>query len=340
MKDTLGDTIDVTIRFKFCRLACVMLAIFGFAPAGYADEFELTKTVVSGSGGRMSDWEGNFVVTFTIGQPAAGATGGGDFELGVGFFPPPPPCLAAAAPQPDRLDLPSNPINQKVRYLSFSVSDVGQQQAIRVTMVDLPAPYDSWNGTKMFVGPPQTFCENAGKVSPPCPEVIPVSEFKGATLQCAAEIREWSVEGVVHVYHEGIIPGARYDVQAADGGCDLGADGSYSDPLVVTMSRWGDLVKSCAAWPCTPPDGIVGIPTDVTAVLDKFKNLGPPLYNPAVVKVRADLDWETPNQRIDISDVTFCLDAFRPLPPPAPPYPPPAFNDPSPPPWEPGGECY
>ncbi|UCC29642.1 MAG: hypothetical protein JSU86_15730, partial [Phycisphaerales bacterium] len=69
--------------------------------------------------------------------------------------------------------------------------------------------------------------------------------------------------------------------------------------------------------------GVVGIPTDVTAVLDKFKNLAPPsMPCYAVVKVRADLDWCTPNQRIDISDVTFCLDAFRGVM-----YPPPAFED-------------
>ncbi len=64
--------------------------------------------------------------------------------------------------------------------------------------------------------------------------------------------------------------------------------------------------------------------SDVTAVLDKFRNLEPPDVNCAsVTKTRADLDWETPNQLIDISDATCCLDAFRGMQ-----YPPEAFPDP------------
>jgi hypothetical protein len=223
-------------------------------------------------------------------------------------------CMPSHAPEPDVLPLAGEPINQKVRYLSFQVgeADAGREQAMRVTFVDLPAPFDSWNGTKMFVGPPEIYCENAGKKRPPCPPGQPMTEFKAATLQCDAEVREWSVEGVVHVFHEGIVPGGVYHVQAGDEACELDLDSSYSDPLIVQMSPWGDLVTDCTMCPCGPPDGVVGIPSDVTAVLDKFRNLAPPSVPcPAVSKVRADLDYSTPNQRVDISDVTFCLDAFR-----------------------------
>ena len=339
MKHIVNHTTDITIRFAQRTLICVTLAIFGFASPGYADDFVLTKTVVSGGGGRMSDLEESFVLTFTIGQPAAGATGGGDFGLGVGFFPPPPPaCQVASAPEPDRLDLPSDPINQMMRYLSFKIAeaDAGREQALRVTMVNLPAPYDTWNGTKMFVGPPEVFCENAGQVNPPCAPAEPRTEWTGATLQCSAEVRDWSAEGVVYVYHEGIIPGGQYDVQVANSECDLAADASYSEPLEMTQSRWGDLVSNCVTCPCGPPDGSVGIPTDVTAVLDKFKNLA--LFDCyAPVKVRAEHDRCTPDQRIDIPDVMFCLDAFRGFP-----YPPVPFADcmSTEPPCQPGGECY
>ena len=68
--------------------------------------------------------------------------------------------------------------------------------------------------------------------------------------------------------------------------------------------------------------------SDVTAVLDKFRNLEPPeVVCAPVSKTRADHDWETPNQLIDISDATCCLDAFRGVP-----YPPPSFTPPGPPP--------
>ncbi|UCC31590.1 MAG: hypothetical protein JSU86_04785, partial [Phycisphaerales bacterium] len=247
----------------------------------------------------------------------------------------PSACTPSAPPDDDILS-PYGLVNQKCRYLSFQIAeaDAGTQQAVRIHMVDLPAPYDTWNGTKMFVGAPDTFCENAGVVSGDCPPVVPNSEFNASTLQCAAEVRDWSAEGVITVYHEGIIPNGVYEVQVARDDCDLNVDGSYSDPLVITMSPWGDVVGSCAGYPCTPPDGSVGIPTDVTGLLDKFKNLGPPQFNPALTKARADLDYATPNKRIDISDVTFCLDAFR-----GDLYPPDPFPDPQPPPWEPGGEC-
>ncbi len=236
-------------------------------------------------------------------------------------------CIQLSPPEPDVLPLAGEPVNQKVRYLSFQVgeADAGREQAMRVTFVDLPAPFDSWNGTKMFVGPPEMYCENAGKRRPPCPPAEPAAEFRAATLQSSAGFRDWSTEGVVHVFHEGIVPGGVYHVQAVDKTCELDLDSSYSDPLIVQMSPWGDLVKDCSTCPCGPPDGVVGIPTDVTALLDKFRNLAPPSVPcPAVSKVRADLDWATPNQRVDISDVTFCLDAFRGFdyPFPAPPTPP------------------
>ncbi|UCC32381.1 MAG: hypothetical protein JSU86_08885 [Phycisphaerales bacterium] len=243
-------------------------------------------------------------------------------------------CPASSQPEPDTLDLDGDPVNQKVRYLSFKSTDTTRspaaaQRAIRVHMVDLPAPYDSWNGTKMFVGPPEEFCENSGKAKPPgCPNAQPANTFWASTLECEPYFTDWSELGVIHVYHEGIIPNGVYDVQAARDDCDLAVDGSWSEPLVVTMSPWGDVVWKCTTCPCMPPDGTVGIPTDVTAILDKFKNLVPPtLPCHAITKVRADLDWETPNQKIDISDVTFCLDAFR-----GDQYPPPAFDPPSPPP--------
>ena len=72
------------------------------------------------------------------------------------------------------------------------------------------------------------------------------------------------------------------------------------------MSRWGDVVRDCTSVPCGPPDGRVDVTTDVTSILDKFKNLpGAP------IKARTDIEPNLPDQKISIADVTYALDAFR-----------------------------
>ncbi|UCC31449.1 MAG: hypothetical protein JSU86_04065, partial [Phycisphaerales bacterium] len=209
---------------------------------------------------------------------------------------------------------------EKIRYFSTEPGNPGRLTALRVTMTTIPPPYSGFSGTRCWVGEPAAYCENAGKPTPPCPTAQPTTEFLGAGLQGTPHCMDWSTVGVLHVSDDDIVPNAVYDVQAIDCECDFGDETNYSAPLTITTSRWGDLVRNCAVYPCGPPDGTVGIPGDVTAVLDKFKNLGPPAYNPAVIKSRADLDWNIPNRRVDISDVTFCLDAFRGFPyPPLPP---------------------
>jgi hypothetical protein len=50
---------------------------------------------------------------------------------------------------------------------------------------------------------------------------------------------DWSAVGTVHVYDVEIIPDSMYEVQAISHGCKLGAEEDYSDPLVITTSKWG-----------------------------------------------------------------------------------------------------
>ncbi|UCC30486.1 MAG: hypothetical protein JSU86_20095 [Phycisphaerales bacterium] len=217
---------------------------------------------------------------------------------------------------------------EKVRYISIVSDNPDRGTALQVTFSDLAAPYASWNGVKMWVQEPTVYCENAGKKTPPCPAAQPITEFMGATLGCDPWVGDFYSAGVIHVFHEGIIPDSVYEVRAADAACSLTDEGSYSTPLVLPMSVWGDVVRNCTTCPCGAPDGTVGIPTDVTAVLDKFKNLVPPsLPCAAVTKVRADLEPQIPDQVINITDVTYTLDAFRGFG-----YPPDPFPDPSPPP--------
>ncbi|UCC31872.1 MAG: hypothetical protein JSU86_06260, partial [Phycisphaerales bacterium] len=267
--------------------------------------------------------------------------GNGELEIGCGG------CYPSSMAAPELLVIPPGVpfVNQKMRYLSFHAGDPsgtgvgGRSQAVRVTFMDLPAPYHVWNGVQMWVQEPERFCENSGVRTPPCPPTAPHDDWLGAKLDCDpwfgdfySMTRDPSNDRyeAVHVYHEGIIPNGTYWIEVTEVGCQQAGfpEGSFSSPLDMEQSRWGDLCGSCAGYPCLPPDGSVDIVKDVTATLDKFKNVGPPFYNPAVVEVRADHDWCIANQRIDISDVTFCLDAFRPVPPPWPwRYPPPAFAD-------------
>ncbi len=238
-------------------------------------------------------------------------------------------CPQSSQPEPERLDLPTDPISQKVRYLSFSAGDAGQTQAIRVTFVDLPAPYDHWNGTQLWVQPPEVFCENAGvREGGSCPAQVgglPQNWFWGAELGCDPYWTDWTQYDLVHVWHEGIIPDGTYDLQAIDSMCPTYEESAYSLPLTLTQSIWADLVRDCEPpGPCSPPNGSTDI-ADITAVLDKWKNL-----TGNVSKVRADIegspsgDHRVPDQAINITDVTYCLGAFLGDTYPGPGFPPPS----------------
>jgi hypothetical protein len=221
-------------------------------------------------------------------------------------------CIRADAPQADTLPLDGDPANRTNRYLSIRIPDANFErvQAIRVTFADMPTEYQSWEGLQMWVGEPKVYCENAGHADPPGGGCGPAPgldrEFLAATLQCSPLYRDWNADGVMHVFHEGLIPGGIYDVQTIEEGCSTTAESSYSPALELRMSGWGDVVSDCTTTPCGPPNGRVDVTTDVTAVLDKFKNS----LN-ALVTARADIEPQVPDQKINISDVTFALDAFR-----------------------------
>lgn len=114
---------------------------------------------------------------------------------------------------------------------------------------------------------------------------------------------------VIHIYGAAIAPNRTYQVRAARFDCAASVETLVSDPISFTQSVWGDVVKDCSPTfigGCSPTDGSVDITTDVTAVLDKFKNS--PL---SPLKVRADVEPAIPDLQINIADVTFILDAFE-----------------------------
>ena len=54
---------------------------------------------------------------------------------------------------------PESVAETKNRFLSFIAGDPGRLQAVRVTLVVLPAPFDSWNEAALWVGPPRQVSE-------------------------------------------------------------------------------------------------------------------------------------------------------------------------------------
>lgn len=199
----------------------------------------------------------------------------------------------------------------KNRFLSFVGTNPGEQTAIRVTFGNLPPPFDSLNWTTMWVGSPRLTCENAGQDSIPpggCGPAPGLSSrtFTSATLVCEPHYMDWATQGTVHVHSEWIVPDGLYYLEAIKEGADIQVDLYYSVPLMVPTSIYGDIVDDCSAIPCGPPDGSVDIVTDVTAALDKFKNL-----TGAPIKARCDGEPHVPDLVINISDVTYVLDAFR-----------------------------
>ncbi len=209
----------------------------------------------------------------------------------------PPDCPGAVRPSPDVLGATN-------RHLSIVGGNPGQQVAIRVVVTSLPAPYDVLNDQTMWVGAPRQVSENAGHIDPDGAPGFPA--FWTATLQCDPYYTDWSTYGTVQVYDEVIIPDGLYSVQTIDAVCDTAVEVNYSLPWWFATSTWGDIVRNCATTPCGPPDGVVGIATDVTAALDKFKNLpGAP------IKARCDIEPAIPDQIITMPDVTAALDAFR-----------------------------
>jgi hypothetical protein len=242
----------------------------------------------------------------------------------LGAFPNEPECASVEAPRPELGAVAKN------RFLSFAPPQSCQYAAVRLTFVDLPQPFNAWNGMKLYVGEPRRICENSGQTTPsepdnppdygcgPAPGLDPPWLW-AASLVCdpnQAHFDDWSAYGVVHVYHEGIVPSGVYNIQAIDDGCSLEEDANYSEPLTMTQTRWADVCGPGLRGACSePPDGGVDVTNDVLGVLDKFANVND------LQKTRADLEpgddatrggnHNGPDLLVNVTnDVLFCLDAF------------------------------
>ena len=215
-------------------------------------------------------------------------------------------------------------------------------QAIQVRFAFLPPPWDAWNGTVMWVTAPEAVCDLSGVVDPDepgCGEPLQM-----ATLTCDhadAFVTDWTDLGTVYIHHEGIVPsafdhsndvfiGAFYEVKFVTEPCTSEEPGRWSEPLVIVSPVWGDLGGAFdnnalgqnpgPLW--VAPDGDVNITTDVVAAIDSFSN-----RPSAPAKVRVDIEPSTVDFRVNFADVVLLLDAFRGLPYPFEPGPPPCDGE-------------
>ena len=187
--------------------------------------------------------------------------------------------------------------------------DVGcPLQAIRVTLDDVAAPYDLWNGQQLWVGTPVLTSE-AG--STPIPTPASANNF-WARLQCSSECRDdWATFGNIHVYHEGVVPGSSYEIQVVD--CTdprcLAQDSIFSFPLRLNTSAYGDTLRDCIQIPCAPPEGPPVNVNDALGVLKAFSSsLGAPR------KARTDIEPADLDRVINVSDALEVIRAFSGLP--------------------------
>ena len=213
-------------------------------------------------------------------------------------------CLGSDAPQQSAAVVATN------RYLSFDARNDGCFTALRVIPVDLPQGFESFTDVPMWVTGLHSVCQNPRSTEPPCSQATGFSnpELWTATLGCAPEYRDWGAVGLLHVSDDIIVPGGSYSVQVVNRTCEASLEGSFSAPLVVSTSRWGDIGgpfdPTTGRW--AAPDDRVDVVFDAVAILGKFANeAGAPS------KQRADIQPAVPDRIIDILDVVFVIDAFR-----------------------------
>ncbi len=214
----------------------------------------------------------------------------------------PPVCIPSSAPM---VELIGAETSTKNRFLSFFAGDAGLIQAVRVTFETLAVPFDIWDGAELWVGPPTEVSENGASVKP----ISGYANFSAAMLRCDPFYTDWTVLGIVHVFHEGIVPRGDYRIEVIDIGCaDLTDPGAYSPPLRLTTSTWGDTLKDLTVTPPDPPDGGVTI-QDVFGIITRLRSEAD-----AIHKSRADLEPGCLDLTINISDAVSALGGFQGLP--------------------------
>jgi hypothetical protein len=307
-KDSTYDSALSVYRDASDTTICACPGMAGFARVEAANE--TCNGLADGGSGKlvqpMSVAAGDCVTIRVAGFESE--SGRGTVHMGVV----PSDCTVAEAPIPDP-SVADVGFGSRNRYLSFSTGSGEQVEAMRVTFVELPAPFDTFNGDAWFVGQPFEVTEASSSDSD-----NPAPTFWAATLQCGApHYDDWSQYGIVHAYDAGIIPGASYAIQAIAADCALGEEANYSETLVVVTSVLGDVAGASCGSSCNPPQGVVDF-VDISAEVDKFKNVPAALLKSRADLISNDVLSPIPDRKVDFVDIASCVDAFRAAAPPLP----------------------
>lgn len=190
-------------------------------------------------------------------------------------------CTSATAPDPEPAGVRRN------RYLSF-IPGVGVgSAAVRVTLADLPPPFDGFNGQSRWVGPPQVKFETG--VGTP---------YTVAELQCTPHYRDWGPDGLIHVYGSEIIPGAAYSVEVLQ--CEGAPSTAGGGMLNLQTAKWGDVTAPY------DPEGGQPNALDIVGMIDRFKAVAG-----APASIDVDLYPDLPDQSVDALDIVLGIDAYK-----------------------------
>ena len=102
---------------------------------------------------------------------------------------------------------------------------------------------------------------------------------------------------MLRVHGPQVVPGSIYEVSAVEKGCE-GSEDNFSDPLVITTGKWGDIVSPYGGG--SQPDF-----ADIVAIVFRFQEAAS-----AVIIPRADLVPEEPNQAANFADIAADVSAF------------------------------
>lgn len=207
------------------------------------------------------DWDGNTVETLPYDLTPSTRIFNSTVDMGAFEF----NCTTIEPLMADP-DLPDIGFGTSNRYITFTPSNQDRVTAIRVTLSNMPSPFTTFAGTKMWVDVPQEVSEDPA-TSDPINGAPGQGTFMLSRLTCDPVYLDWSaISDVIAIYDDEIVPGATFSLQAIYAGCATLPAANYSAALSIsTSTNWADVTGDCSVTPCTPPDGIVDI-VDVTTI--------------------------------------------------------------------------